>query len=151
MLQHHASVDRSSPGLAPASGPATPAQPPLIRQEIAELVRTDQMPLARELAQAALKAYPDHEDILVIHALVCEMQHDWNEAEKSLRLLVELQSPNVTEEAWRHWIRVLRCAGQSQQALSAAFAAVQQHPGSIILKNELEALRMPQAVNRAAA
>lgn len=151
MLQHHASVERTSPSLAPATGPARPAQPPLIRQEIAELVRTDQIAQARQMAQNALQAYPGHEDILVIHALVCEMQHDWDEAKKSLRRLVEMQSPNVTEEAWRHWIRVLRCAGQTQEALSAAFAAMQQHPGSITLKNELEALRMPEAPNRAAA
>ena len=76
MLQHHAAVDRSSANLTQPAGPAVPAQPQLIRQKIAELVRINQIAQARQLAQNAVNDYPSHEDILVIHALVCEMQKD---------------------------------------------------------------------------
>lgn len=149
MLQHRASLDLNRPGQTQNIGSTWQDEPPSVRQEIAELVRVDQLVKARQLAQNALRNYPGHEDILVIHALVCEMQQDWEEAEKSLRRLVEIQSPKVTQEVWRHLIRVLHCAGQNQQAVSAAYTAMQQHPGSIILRNELEELRVLKAPNSA--
>ena len=151
MLQHHASIERASPSRTPATGPAGPEQPSLIRQEIAELVRIDQISQARQLAQNALQLYPGHEDILVIHALVCEMQQDWPEAEKSLRELVQTQMLNVPEETWRHWIRVLQCCGHMKEAMDAAYAATQQHPSSHALKYELEALNQSPPPVRAAA
>ena len=151
MLQPYASPERTSPGQSQTIGSTWQDEPPLIRQEIAELVRIDQIAQARQLAENALKAYPNHEDILVIHALVCEMQQDWPEAEKSLGKLVQQQMPKVTEETWRHWIRVLKCTGQTIEALNAAHLAIQQHPTSYVLQGELEALSQSPLPVRAAA
>ncbi len=110
------------------------------RFEIAQWVTHGDLDQARQQAQWALDLHPDSPDILVIHALVCEIQHDWDAAAQSLSRLVEIQQPWVSEHTWHHLIRVQRCQGQWRGALKTAYQALQQFPASATINQEFDLL-----------
>lgn len=111
-----------------------------LRFEIADRVAQGDLEQARQQAQWALELHPESPDLLVIHALVCEIQHDWDAAAQSLIKLVERQQPLVSEDVWHHLIRVQRCQGQWGEALKTAYHALRQFPASRTINQEFDLL-----------
>jgi tetratricopeptide (TPR) repeat protein len=107
-----------------------PPSPVRIREWVAELFEQNHHSLAIALAEAGLALYPDSEDVLVIAALVAEVQQDWAHSRELLEHLIKVQSGNTPAEVWHHLARVLRCQGQNSQALAVARQALRQHPSS---------------------
>lgn len=131
-----------TPLAAPASGHTPHGEGDLARKrfEIAQWVTQGDLDQARQQAQWAIDLHPDSPDILVIHALVCEIQHDWDAAAQSLTKLVEIQQPWVSEHTWHHLIRVQRCQGCWGAALKTAYHALRQFPASTVINQEFDLL-----------
>ena len=85
--------------------PPTPVQ---VREWVADLFRQDRINLAVALAEAGLALYPDSEDVLVIAALVSEVQQDWAYSRQLLEHLIQIQAGQTPAEVWHHYARVLR-------------------------------------------
>ena len=111
-----------------------PPSPVKVREWVAELFEQNHLSLAIALADAGLALYPDSEDVLVIAALVAEVQQDWRHSRELLEHLIKVQSGNTPAQVWHHLARVLRCEGQHQSALSVAQQALRQHPSSTDLQ-----------------
>lgn len=111
--------------------PPTPVQ---VREWVADLFRQDRINLAIALAEAGLALYPDSEDVLVIAALVSEVQQDWTYSRQLLEHLIKVQAGNTPAEVWHHYARVLRCLGESAQALRQVERGLRQHPYAPDLK-----------------
>ena len=80
--------------------PPTPVQ---VREWVADLFRQDRINLAIALAEAGLALYPDSEDVLVIAALVSEVQQDWAYSRQLLEHLIKIQAGNTPAEVWHHY------------------------------------------------
>lgn len=119
---------------APASSPAD------VRALAAKLVASDRIQDAVELIDTAFKVYPDSEDLLVTHILLSEIQQHWPEAAQALEKLVTLQGKQTTLETWRHWVRVLRCAGDNEGAYQVTLQALKHQPRDPLLISELVTL-----------
>jgi tetratricopeptide (TPR) repeat protein len=104
--------------------------PVKVREWVAELFEQNHLSLAFALAEAGLALYPDSEDVLVIAALVSEVQQDWPRAVEILEHLIKVQSGNTPAEVWHHLARTLRCDGQHDRAHAVAAKALLQHPSS---------------------
>ncbi|MEK7344191.1 MAG: hypothetical protein AAB176_00730 [Pseudomonadota bacterium] len=117
-----------------------PPSPVKVREWVAELFGQNHLSLAIALAEAGLALYPDSEDVLVIAALVAEVQQDWQHSRELLEHLIQVQAGHTPAQVWHHLARVLRCEGNPQRALSVAQKALGQHPTSVDLQqlvNEL--------------
>ena len=120
--------------------PPTSAQ---VREWVADLFQNQHISLAIALAEAGLTLYPDSEDVLVIAALVSEVQQEWSRSRELLEHLIQVQAGNSPEDVWYHLARVLRCEGQIQRSRAVAQQALRQHPSSSELRrllNELDEL-----------
>jgi tetratricopeptide (TPR) repeat protein len=106
------------------------ASPSQVREWVAELFEKNHINLAVALAESGLALYPDSEDVLVISALVSEVQQDWPRSIEILEHLIEVQAGNTPAEVWHHLARTLRCDGQYPRAHAVAQQALQRHPGS---------------------
>lgn len=111
-----------------------------LRFEAADLFRQGRLEEAHALTLQAMHQYPDSEDVLVIRALICEVRQEWYEAATVLERLVSLQGDHAPVQSWCHWLRVLRCDGQTDMALKVALQGMKQHPGHPILASELAQL-----------
>lgn len=118
-----------------------PPSPVKIREWVAELFEQNHLSLAIALAEAGLALYPDSEDVLVIAALVAEVQQDWTHSRELLEQLIRVQSGNTPPEVWYHLARVLRCEGLHQRSWSVARKALLQHPSSKDLQQLVEELQ----------
>ncbi len=114
--------------------------PASIRRSAADLVAQNRLSEADVLTHAAMQRYPDSEDILVIRALVSEVRQDWAAAETALQKLLEVQAHKAPPESWLHWVRVLRCLGESGKALTAIRLGLKLHPQHAGLMQELDGL-----------
>jgi len=111
-----------------------PPSPVKVREWVAELFEQNHHTLAMALAEAGLALYPDSEDVLAIAALAAEVQQDWQHSRELLEHLIKVQAGNTPAQVWHHLVRVLRCEGQNQKALSVAQQALRQHPSSTDLQ-----------------
>lgn len=118
--------------------PPTPVQ---VREWVADLFRQDRINLAVALAEAGLALYPDSEDVLVIAALVSEVQQDWAYSRQLLEHLIQVQAGKTPAEVWHHYARVLRCLGESALALRQLENALGQHPQASELQQLAAQLR----------
>jgi tetratricopeptide (TPR) repeat protein len=118
-----------------------PPSPVKVREWVAELFEQNHLSLAIALAEAGLALYPDSEDVLVIAALVSEVQQDWTHSRELLEHLIKVQAGNTPPQVWHHLARVLRCAGNTQRALSVAQQALRQHPSSTDLQQFVAEMR----------
>lgn len=98
-----------------------------IRQHIADLVGDNRLEEADILSLESLKRFPKSEDILVIRALVCQIRQDWPAASAALETLINLQGHATPAANWAQWVRVLRCMGESERAMSAAAQGLATH------------------------
>lgn len=107
-----------------------------IRQAIANLVEANRIDLANALSAAGQSLFPESEEILVISALLAEIQQDWTGAEKMLRKIVCAQGAAATPSTWHHLIRVLRCQFETGEALEIAQLAIKAYPSNLTLNEE---------------
>jgi hypothetical protein len=128
--------------------PPTPVQ---VREWVADLFRQDRINLAVALAEAGLALYPDSEDVLVIAALVSEVQQDWAYSRQLLEHLIKVQAGKTPPEVWHHYARVLRCLGEPALALRQLEQALRQHPQAIELQQLANQLRQDLAHPKASA
>ena len=119
-----------------------PPSPAKVREWVAELFGQNHLSLAIALAEAGLVLYPDSEDVLVIAALVAEVQQDWQHSRELLEHLIKVQAGNTPAQVFHHLARVLRCEGQNQSALSVAQQALRQHPSSTDLLQFVDEMRL---------
>lgn len=115
--------------------------PTKIRQSIADLVGQNQMQEADTLSFEALKRFPKSEDILVIRALVCQIRQDWPAASAALEKLIDLQSHATPATTWGQWVRVLRCNGENDRAMTVAAQGLANHPNDLALHEAFLALQ----------
>lgn len=114
--------------------------PEIIREWVAQLFEQNHLSMAIALAEAGLALYPDSEDVLVIAALVSEVQQDWAHSRELLEQLIKVQAGNTPAEVWYHLARVMRCEGHHSSALSVAQQALQQHPNAVDLQRLINEL-----------
>ena len=139
-------IDPTLPAGMPAMADDSPAQ---LRAQAAQLVAMGSVSEARQLIEEGLSKLPRSEDLLAMHALLCEMQHDWRGADRDLEKLLILQGLRSSPEAWAHWVRVLRCQNHAERALKAAQRGLQLHPDDPMLQSERDTLQaMLQATTR---
>lgn len=115
--------------------------PTKIRQSIADLVGQNHMEEADTLSFEALKRFPKSEDILVIRALVCQIRQDWPAASVALEQLIDLQSHAAPANTWAQWVRVLRCNGENDRAMTAAAQGLANHPSDPALQESFLAMQ----------
>lgn len=116
--------------------PPTPAQ---VRQWVSDLFNQNRISLAVALVEAGLALYPDSEDVLVIAALVAEVQQDWTNARQHLEHLISVQEGDTPAEVWCHLVRVLRCQkddAAAQNRLQQALLHFPQHSELLALRQE---------------
>lgn len=111
--------------------PPTPAK---VREWVSELFQNQHISLAIALAEAGLALYPDSEDVLVIAALVSEVQQDWPRSRELLEHLIQVQNGNTPADVWYHLARVLRCQGQLERSRAVVLQALRKHPSSTDLQ-----------------
>jgi hypothetical protein len=129
-------IAEASSGRLPPEKPVSRFTPEQIRQNVAHLVSTEQLPLANALVDAGLSLYPDSEDILSIGALVAQVLQDWDRAKELLRSLMRVQKGFSPPQTWFHWVRVLRCRGEIKNATLAAKQASGLFPNDEQLQKE---------------
>lgn len=115
--------------------------PTKIRQSIADLVGQDRLAEADLLSHEALQRFPQSEDILVIRALVTQVRQDWPAASAALEKLITLQGHTAQAVSWGQWVRVLRCMGDNNRAMTAASQGLATHPQDPQLQEEFNALQ----------
>jgi tetratricopeptide (TPR) repeat protein len=115
--------------------------PGKIRQSIADLVGQNRVEEADTLSLEALKRFPKSEDILVIRALVCQIRQDWPAAADVLEKLINLQSHAAPAATWEQWVRVLRCTGDNERAMTAAAQGLANHPNASALQEAFVSLQ----------
>lgn len=123
-----------------------------VRLAAAELFGQGRQAEADLLTHAALLHYPDSEDVLVIRALICEVQQDWDGAAIALERLAKIQGQCAPVQTWCHWVRVLRCNGELDKARTKVLLGLQSHPAHPLLASELAQLEaMGSQADRQAA
>ncbi len=135
---------RYAPDSAADLYPTTPAPVPLndtegqrIRMRAADLFSQGRVQEALQMTQRAVQQHPHSPDVWVMHALLCEVCHDWPAAANALEHLLALQGDSAPPDTWMHWVRVLRCDCQHQAAWLAAMQARQHHPQNPDLAREI--------------
>lgn len=134
---HAASRYVPAAGFAPELEPPTPVQ---VREWVSDLFKQDRITLAVALAEAGLALYPDSEDVLVIAALVAQVQQDWPHARQLLEHLIAVQAGDSPAEVFCHLIRVLRCQHDDAAAQARLAQALARHPNDthlLALRQEL--------------
>ena len=116
-----------------------------IRFAAADLCRQGRLTEADLLTFEALQQHPDSEDVLVIAALVSEVQQDWAYSRQLLEHLIQVQAGKTPPEVWHHYARVLRCLGEPALALRQLEQALRQHPQAIELQQLANQLRQDLA------
>jgi len=115
--------------------------PTKIRQSIADLVGQNRIEEADTLSFEALKRFPKSEDILVVRALVCQIRQDWPAASTTLEKLIDLQGHAAPSTTWGQWVRVLRCNGENERAMTVAAQGLANHPNEAALQEAFLALQ----------
>lgn len=139
----HAGVSASLP---------TTREPERIRWAAADLFAQGRSAEADLLVGEALQHYPDSQDLLAMRALLSEVRQDWPAAAQALERLLRLQGAGAPVQAWRQWVRVLRCQGEIRQAIEAALQGLAQHANDPDLARELAQLESvgPRSEQKAA-
>ncbi len=119
--------------------------PTKIRQSIADLVGQNRVEEADTLSLEALKRFPKSEDILVIRALVCQIRQDWPAASTALEKLIDLQGHATPATTWGQWVRVLRCNGDNERAMTAVAQGLANHPNDPALQEAFSSLQPAEA------
>lgn len=114
---------------------------PRIREAIAVLFEQGRIELATAVSEAAIALYPYSEDVLVMCALLAEVNQNWAVAEQLLVRLIETQGNNAPADSWLHLVRVLRCQGKHQDAKLVCNFTAERFPEHADLRKEAEALR----------
>ncbi len=126
------------------AGPAESGlAPPAIRVEVAKCVAANRMADAEHMLTDGLRRFPDSEDLLVMRALISEVQLDWPAADVTLQRLLSVQGSKAPVASWLHWVRVLRCMQQRTRAIEAMHMALKHHPQDESLRAEAAALGVP--------
>jgi hypothetical protein len=126
------------------TGPAVPGlAPPAIRVEVAKCVAANRMTEAERMLTEGLRRFPDSEDLLVMRALISEVQLDWAAADITLQRLLSVQGSQAPVASWLHWVRVLRCMQRRDRATEAMHMALKYHPQDEALRAEAAALGVP--------
>lgn len=115
--------------------------PAKIRQSIADLVGQNRLAEADLLSHEALQRFPQSEDILVIRALVTQVRQDWPSASAALEKLLTQQGHSAKAATWGQLVRVLRCMGDNNRAMTAAAQGLATHPQDPQLQEEFNALQ----------
>lgn len=115
--------------------------PTKIRQSIADLVGQNRLTEADSLSHEALRRFPQSEDILVIRALVTQVRQDWPQASAVLEKLISLQGHTAPAMTWGQWVRVLRCMGDDDRAMTVAAQGLATHPRDVQLQEEFASLQ----------
>ena len=115
--------------------------PSTLRERAAQLVGEGRTDEACALIEDGLKTHPRDEHLLVMRALLCEVQRDWPGADHSLQELTEVQGYLATAETWSHWVRVQRCRGHLDRAWSTVKRGLQLHPHDELLQSEQDTLQ----------
>lgn len=97
--------------------------------------------LATAVGEAAISVYPYSEDILVICALLAEVEQDWERAESLLIRLIEAQNGEAPAASWLHLLRVLRCQDKLAEAVAVADFAGDRYTHDESLQAEISSLR----------
>lgn len=118
-----------------------------IRADIVRLIEVERLTEARTLANHAAGMHPGEEIAWVMLALVCEVQQDWTGARHALEQAVQLQFPAVSAGVYFHYVRVLRCLGETQLADDVLFDACTIWPEDPNLQQEFQN-RIPLPVFR---
>ncbi len=131
-----------SPADAAFNQPAPPdaVSPRAVREAAAELVAANQLTKALRLVDEALREHPQSQDLLAMMALICEVRHDWPRACDCLEQLIRVQGQAVSAESLGHYVRVLRCDGRLQRALTMAQRGLQIYPDDAMLESEYQTL-----------
>jgi len=114
---------------------------PRIREAISVLFQQGRMELAIAVGEAAISVYPYSEDILVICALMAEVEQDWARAESLLIRLIEVQEGDAPAASWLHLLRVLRCQNKTADAVAVADFAGAKYDTDADLQAEIASLR----------
>ena len=153
-VAHTFATPTALPAFAATRGHSSDVEGQRVRFAAADLFRQGRLVEADLLTQAAMEQHPDSEDVLVIRALICEVQQDWPQAAAALQRLVALQGRDVPAQSWCHWVRVLRCNGELAKARDAVLRGLDMHPAHPLLASELaqlEALGFAASAQRQAA
>jgi hypothetical protein len=118
-----------------------------ICRDIPLLVSRNLMVDADALSLWGIRQFPEHEEILALRALVCEVRQDWSSADSALGQLVQLQNFKSPPQTWLHWVRVLRCLGEPDRAMAAIRAAKTLHPSDLGLDAEYRQLQINDCEN----
>jgi len=114
---------------------------PRIREAIAVLFEQGRIELATAVSEAAISLYPYSEDVLVMCALLAEVNQAWSSAEQLLVRLIEVQGNDAPAESWLHLVRVLRCQGKNSDAKLVCDFTGERFPDHADLRKEADALR----------
>lgn len=132
------------PSFAAAREHTDDVQAQRLRWAVADLFRLGRLAEAEQLSRQAVAQHPDSEHVWVIRALICEVCHDWTGAVAALERLLQIQGDHAPAASWCQWVRVLRCDGQHERALQAAWSALQQYPAHPELSRERSQLQALQ-------
>ena len=111
----HPTLDqRESPAKLVGRGPRTPGypSPDQIRMSIQQLVTSDEIDEATQLADEGLEVYPDNEGVLAISGLLAMVRNDWVNAERLLWRLLEVQGDRASEYTQMMYERAKNCCGE---------------------------------------
>ncbi len=123
-----------------------PVSPQMVRQAAVDLVAGNQLFQAFALVEGAVRQHPDSQELVSMLALISEARQDWAQASVYLERLVRLQGSGVTAETLSHWVRVLRCQGQTERAARLADNALKMYPDHEMLESESKTLNSILAV-----
>lgn len=140
MLQAVAVEPPSIDAIINLPAPSGTSAPASIRKAAADLVGLNQLSEALLLLERGLLQHPESQDLLAMMALVCEVRHDWSNAEIALEKLANVQGALATAETWSHWVRVVRCQGKLEKAFRLAQQGLGQHPEHELLYSEYQTL-----------
>lgn len=140
-------ITATGPDSAPDQDPAARMAAPRIREAISVLFQQGRMELAVAVGEAAISVYPYSEDVLVICALLAEVEKDWPRAESLLIRLIEVQEGAAPATSWLHLLRVLRCQSKMADAIAVADFAGAKYEDHAELQSEITSLRALVAVS----
>jgi hypothetical protein len=110
------------------------------KANVVRLIEQDQLADARILANRATQTHSRQEVPWVMLALVCEVQQDWSSAREALEQVMRLQSPAISAGVYFHYVRVLRCLGESIMAKAILIEACTLWPEDPHLQEEVQSL-----------
>lgn len=114
--------------------------PDEIHEAMAILIATEDWPAANEMAALAQVLHPSSEKVLILCALLAEVQQHWETAFELLRRLEALQGDSAPLHTFYHQVRVLRCLGDTESALQLARDCRVRFPAAQEFLHEIEGL-----------